>query len=42
MIQAADVKEGIASFMEKRDPVFPNSVAADFPAELFAPEPGFE
>jgi enoyl-CoA hydratase/carnithine racemase len=40
--QAADVKEGIASFMEKRDPVFPNSVAGDFPAELFAAEPGFE
>jgi len=40
--QSADVKEGIASFMEKRDPKFPNGVAGDFPADLFAAEPEFE
>lgn len=40
--QSADVKEGIASFMEKRDANFPNGVAGDFPADLFAPEPEFK
>lgn len=40
--QSADVKEGIASFMEKRDPKFPNGVAQDFPAELFDAEPEFK
>ncbi|MEZ6028719.1 MAG: crotonase/enoyl-CoA hydratase family protein [Hyphomonadaceae bacterium] len=40
--QSADVKEGIESFMQKRDPVFPNHVAGDFPADLFAAEPEFE
>jgi enoyl-CoA hydratase/carnithine racemase len=40
--QSTDVKEGIESFMQKRDPHFPNTVSADFPAELFAAEPEFE
>ncbi|MFT3723189.1 MAG: crotonase/enoyl-CoA hydratase family protein [Hyphomonadaceae bacterium] len=40
--QSTDVKEGIESFMQKRDPHFPNTVSADFPAELFAAEPDFE
>lgn len=40
--QSADVKEGIASFMDKRDPIFPNGVGHDFPADLFAPEPDFK
>ena len=40
--QSADVKEGIASFMEKRDATFPNRVSGDFPADLFAPEPEFK
>lgn len=30
--RAADVKEGVASFLEKRTPQFPNSVSADMPA----------
>lgn len=40
--QSPDVKEGIESFMAKRDAVFPNTVSGDFPAGLFAPEPEFE
>jgi enoyl-CoA hydratase/carnithine racemase len=40
--QSSDVKEGIESFMQKRDPNFPNGVAGDFPAKLFADEPEFE
>ncbi|MDP3493465.1 MAG: crotonase/enoyl-CoA hydratase family protein [Hyphomonadaceae bacterium] len=40
--QSADVKEGIESFMQKRDPKFPNGVANDFPGELFSAEPDFE
>lgn len=40
--QSADVKEGIASFMEKRDPKFPNGVGQDFPTELFDAEPEFK
>ena len=40
--QSADVKEGIESFMQKRDPNFPNGVAKDFPGELFSAEPDFE
>lgn len=40
--QSADVKEGIESFMQKRDAKFPNGVAHDFPAELFSAEPDFE
>lgn len=40
--QSRDVKEGIESFMEKRDPNFPNGVAKDFPADIFAAEPEFE
>ena len=37
--QSGDVKEGIESFMQKRDPKFPNGVAGDFPANLFTDEP---
>jgi enoyl-CoA hydratase/carnithine racemase len=40
--QSTDVKEGIESFMQKRDPHFPNTVSADFPADVFAAEPEFE
>lgn len=40
--QSADVKEGIESFMQKRDPNFPNRVSGDFPADVFAPEPEFD
>jgi len=40
--QSADVKEGIESFMQKRDAKFPNGVSTDFPANIFAPEPDFE
>jgi len=40
--QSSDVKEGIESFMQKRDPSFPNTVSADFPADVFPPEPEFE
>lgn len=40
--QSADVKEGIESFMQKRDPNFPNTVAKDFPADVFADEPEFD
>lgn len=40
--QSADVKEGIESFMQKRDANFPNGVAHDFPADLFAAEPEFK
>ena len=40
--QSADVKEGIESFMQKRDANFPNGVSTDFPASLFADEPDFE
>lgn len=40
--QSTDVKEGIESFMQKRDAHFPNGVANDFPAQLFAAEPDFE
>jgi len=40
--QSADVKEGIESFMQKRDAKFPNGVSTDFPASIFAPEPDFE
>lgn len=40
--QSEDVKEGIESFMQKRDPNFPNTVARDFPAGVFADEPEFE
>jgi len=37
------VKEGIASFDgEARCDHFPNGVAGDFPADLFAAEPEFE
>lgn len=40
--QSTDVKEGIESFMQKRDPVFPNTVSRDFPADVFPPEPDFD
>jgi enoyl-CoA hydratase/carnithine racemase len=40
--QSADVKEGIESFMQKRDANFPNGVAKDFPADIFPREPEFE
>jgi len=40
--QSADVREGIESFMQKRDPNFPNTVARDFPADVFADEPEFD
>lgn len=40
--QSADVKEGIESFMQKRDANFPNGVSNDFPSQLFSAEPDFE
>jgi enoyl-CoA hydratase/carnithine racemase len=40
--QSADVKEGIESFMQKRDANFPNGVSKDFPGQLFSAEPDFE
>jgi enoyl-CoA hydratase/carnithine racemase len=40
--QSTDVKEGIESFMQKRDAKFPNGVSHDFPADIFPPEPEFE
>lgn len=40
--QSADVKEGIESFMQKRDANFPNGVSDGFPASIFADEPAFE
>ncbi len=40
--QSADVKEGIESFMQKRDAKFPNGVSGDFPAEIFPADPEFE
>jgi enoyl-CoA hydratase/carnithine racemase len=40
--QSADVKEGIESFMQKRDAHFPNGVGKDFPGDLFSGEPDFE
>ncbi|HEX5008690.1 MAG TPA: crotonase/enoyl-CoA hydratase family protein [Hyphomonadaceae bacterium] len=38
---SADVKEGVESFMEKRDAHFPNKVSSDMP-DIFPPEPQFE
>ncbi len=40
--QSADVKEGIESFMQKRDANFPNGVSKDYPGQLFSAEPDFE
>lgn len=40
--QSADVKEGIESFMQKRDANFPNGVSGDFPGEIFPGDPDFE
>jgi enoyl-CoA hydratase/carnithine racemase len=38
---SADVKEGVESFMQKRDAVFPNKVSADVP-DIFPADPQFE
>jgi enoyl-CoA hydratase/carnithine racemase len=38
---STDVKEGIESFMQKRDANFPNKVSSDMP-DIFPPEPDFE
>jgi enoyl-CoA hydratase/carnithine racemase len=38
---ASDVREGISSFMEKRDPKFTNSVANEMPDLFTDPEPEF-
>jgi enoyl-CoA hydratase/carnithine racemase len=38
---SADVKEGVESFMQKRDANFPNTVSADMP-DIFPAEPEFE
>jgi len=41
--QSADAREGVSSFLEKRQPVYPNKVSTDMPA--FFPwwqEPPFE
>ena len=38
---STDVKEGISSFMEKRDAIFPNTVSADMP-DIFPADPQFE
>ncbi len=38
---STDVKEGIESFMQKRDANFPNKVSTDMP-DIFPPEPEFE
>jgi enoyl-CoA hydratase/carnithine racemase len=38
---SADVKEGVESFMQKRDANFPNKVSSDMP-DIFPPEPEFE
>lgn len=40
--QSADVKEGIESFMQKRDAVFPDGVRNGFPVDIFPAEPEFE
>ena len=40
--QSADVKEGIESFMQKRDAKFPNGVSGDFPGEIFPGDHDFE
>lgn len=39
---SADVKEGIESFMQKRDANFPNGVSGEFPADIFPDEPAFK
>jgi enoyl-CoA hydratase/carnithine racemase len=38
---SADVKEGVESFMQKRDASFPNRVSADMP-DIFPADPEFE
>lgn len=39
--QTADVREGIASFMEKRPPVFPERVSSDLPDIFSDPQPSW-
>jgi enoyl-CoA hydratase/carnithine racemase len=39
MGMAADVREGIASFLEKRPPVFPGKVSTDVPEVFAEPQP---
>ena len=39
--QTADVREGIASFMEKRPPVFPERVSSDVPDIFSDPQPSW-
>ena len=39
--RSADVREGIASFLEKREPRFTDSVSRDLPALPFPEEPGY-
>ena len=39
--QSADVREGIASFMDKRTPQFPDRVSTDLPDLFSDPQPGW-
>jgi len=39
--QAADVREGIASFLDKRPPEFPGRVSSDVPDVFGPPQPGW-
>jgi hypothetical protein len=39
--RAADVKEGIASFLEKRPPQFTDRVSTDLPVLPWGEEPGY-
>ena len=39
--QSADVREGIASFMDKRPPVFPERVSSDLPDIFGEPLPSW-
>lgn len=34
--RGADVREGVAAFLEKRPPLYPGTVSGDYPTELFA------
>ena len=41
--QSADAREGVSSFLEKRQPVYPNKVSSDMPTFFpWASEPPFE